>query len=184
MAALFTSADEQLGYVYVPLTAPTSAAFGGWRPGDNLYSNALVAIDAKTGKRAWHFQMIHHDLWEYDNIGPPVLGDLTVNGKRIKAVMQPNKNAYLYVLNRVTGEPVWPIVEKPVPASGVPGEQTAATQPIPTKPPAFDRQGVSEDDLIDFTPDLKARAREAIKPMVLGPLYSRRRWRARKSAAR
>ena len=166
------TADEQLGYVYVPLTAPTSAAFGGWRPGDNLYSNALVAIDARTGKRVWHFQMIHHDLWEYDNIGPPVLGDLTVNGKRIKAVMQPNKNAYLYVLNRVTGEPVWPIVEKPVPASGVPGEQSAATQPIPTKPPAFDRQGVTEDDLIDFTPELKAKAREAIKPMVLGPLYT------------
>ena len=166
------TADEQLGYVYIPLTAPTSSSYGGWRPGANLYSEALVALDAKTGKRVWHYQMIHHDLWEYDNVGPATLGDITVNGKRIKAVMQPNKNGYLYVLDRTTGEPVWPIEEKPVGKSSVPGEQASATQPIPTKPPPFDRQGVSEGDLIDYTPELKAAALEFVKPLVLGPLYT------------
>ena len=166
------TADEQLGYVYIPLTAPTSSSYGGWRPGANLYSEALVALDAKTGKRVWHYQMIHHDLWEYDNVGPATLGDITVNGKRIKAVMQPNKNGYLYVLDRTTGEPVWPIEEKPVGKSNVPGEQASATQPIPTKPPPFDRQGVSEGDLIDYTPELKAAALEFVKPLVLGPLYT------------
>ena len=166
------SADEQLGYVYIPLTAPTAAAYGGWRPGANLYSDAVVALDAKTGKKAWHYQMIHHDLWEYDNVGPAILGDITVNGRRIKAVMQPNKNGFLYVLNRVTGEPVWPIVERPVPGSLVPGEQASATQPIPTRPPAFDRQGITEDDLIDFTPELRKQALEYVKPFVLGPLYT------------
>ena len=166
------SADEQLGYVYIPLTAPTAAAYGGWRPGANLYSDAVVALDAKTGKKVWHYQMIHHDLWEYDNVGPAMLGDITVNGRRIKAVMQPNKNGFLYVLNRVTGEPVWPIVERPVPSSLVPGEQASATQPIPTKPPAFDRQGITEGDLIDFTPELRKQALEYVKPYVLGPLYT------------
>jgi glucose dehydrogenase len=166
------SADEQLGYVYIPLTAPTASAYGGWRPGTNLYSDSLVALDAKTGKRVWHYQMIHHDLWEYDNVGPSILGEITVNGARIKAVMQPNKNGYLYVLNRVTGEPVWPIPERPVPASTVPGEEASPTQPIPTRPPAFDRQGMSEDDLIDFTPELHKRALEYIKSYVLGPLYT------------
>ena len=166
------SADEQLGYAYIPLTAPTAAAYGGWRPGANLYSDALVALDAKTGRRVWHFQMIHHDLWEYDNVGPAILGDITVNGKKIKAVMQPNKNGFLYVLNRVTGEPVWPIVERPVPASSVPGEQASPTQPFPTKPPPFDRQGISEDDLIDFTPELREAALDYAKAFVLGPLYT------------
>jgi len=166
------SADEQLGFVYIPLTAPTAAAFGGWRPGTNLYSNALVALDAKSGKRTWHFQIVHHDLWEYDNVGPAILGDITVGGRRIKAVMQPNKNGFLYVLNRATGEPVWPIVERPVPASAVPGESAWPTQPIPTKPPAFDRQGITEDDLIDFTPELRQQARDLVKPYVLGPLYT------------
>ena len=166
------TADEQLGYVYIPLTAPTASSYGGWRPGANLYSDSLVALDVKTGKRVWHYQMIHHDLWEYDNVGPATLGDITVNGKRIKAVMQPNKNGFLYVLDRVTGAPVWPIEERPVPSSNVPTEQAAATQPIPTKPPPFDRQGVTEDDLIDFTPALRAEALEAVKPMVLGPLYT------------
>jgi glucose dehydrogenase len=166
------SADEQLGYVYIPLTAPTASAYGGWRPGANLYSDAVVALDAKTGKKVWHYQMIHHDLWEYDNVGPAILGDITVNGRRIKAVMQPNKNGFLYVLNRVTGEPVWPIVERPAPGSPVPGEQASATQPIPTKPPAFDRQGITEDDLIDFTPELRKQALEYVRPYVLGPLYT------------
>src|SRR5262245_25904347 len=166
------TADEQLGYVYIPLTAPTASSYGGWRPGANLYSDSLVALDVKSGKRVWHYQMIHHDLWEYDNVGPATLGDITVSGKRIKAVMQPNKNGFLYVLDRVTGAPVWPIEERPVPASNVPTEQASTTQPIPTKPPPFDRQGVTENDLIDFTPALRAEALEAIKPMVLGPLYT------------
>src|SRR6267142_4944735 len=141
-------------------------------PGANLYSDCLVALDAKTGKRVWHYQMIHHDLWEYDNVGPATLGDITVNGKRIKAVMQPNKNGFLYVLDRVTGVPVWPIEERPVPPSTVPSEKASPTQPIPTRPAAFDRQGVTEADLIDFTPELRAAALEVVKPWVLGPLYT------------
>ena len=164
--------DEELGHVYIPLTAPTSAWYGGWRPGDNLYSNALVALDVKTGKRVWHFQMIRHDLWEYDNVGPAMLGEITVDGRRIKAVMQPNKNAFLYVLDRTNGEPVWPIVERPVPPSAVPGEHASPTQPFPTKPPAFDRQGIADSDLIDYTPELKQRAREIIKDYIIGPLYT------------
>ena len=128
------SADEELGHVYVPFTAPTAAYFGGHRPGDNLYSNSLVAIDASTGERVWHFQMVHHDVWEYDNVGPPVLGDIVVDGRPIKAVMQANKTGWFYVFDRVTGEPVWPIEELPVPQSDVPGEVLSATQPFPTKP--------------------------------------------------
>jgi len=166
------SADDELGYVYIPLTAPTSAAYGGWRPGDNLYSDSLVALDVKTGARVWHFQMVHHDLWEYDNVGPPTLADLNVGGRRVKAVIQPNKNGFLYVLDRTNGKPVWPIEERPVPASNVPGERTSPTQPFPTRPPAFDRQGFTDADLIDFTPELKERAREVAKQYVLGPLYT------------
>jgi quinoprotein glucose dehydrogenase len=165
------TADEELGYVYVPLTAPT-ATYGGHRPGQNLFGDSLVCLDAKTGKRVWHFQMVHHDIWDYDNIGAPVLGDITVNGKRIKAVMQPNKTAFLYVFDRKTGEPVWPIEERPVPQSTVPGEHTWPTQPFPTKPPPFDRQGLNEDDLIDFTPELRAEAREVLKHYVIGPLFT------------
>jgi quinoprotein glucose dehydrogenase len=166
------TADEELGYVYIPLTAPTSSSYGGWRPGDNLYSDSLVALDAKTGKKIWHYQMIHHDLWEYDNVGPAMLGDITVNGRRIKAVMQPNKSGFLFVLDRTNGQPVWPIEERPVPQSTVPGEQTSKTQPFPTKPPAFDLQGVTDADLIDYTPELKARARELVKDYVMGPLFT------------
>jgi glucose dehydrogenase len=166
------TADEQLGYVYIPLTAPTASSYGGWRPGANLYSDSLVALDAKTGKRVWHFQTIHHDLWEYDNVGPAILGDITVEGRRIKAVIQPNKNGFLYVLNRANGEPVWPIVERPVPPSSVPGEQASPTQPFPTKPPAFDQQGMTESDVIDFTPELRRQALDILKPFVLGPLYT------------
>lgn len=164
--------DEELGIVYIPLSAPTSASYGAHRPGDNLYSNALVALDAKTGKKVWHFQMVHHDLWEYDTVGPATLGDITVNGKRIKALMQPSKTGFLYVFERKTGSPVWPIVERPVPQSTVPGEVTSPTQPFPTKPLPFDRQGFSEDDLIDFTPELRARARDAVKDFVMGPLFT------------
>jgi len=166
------TADEALGYVYIPLTAPTASAYGVWRPGDNLFADSLVALDAKTGKRVWHFQTVHHNLWEWENVGPAMLGDITVDGRRIKAVMQPNKNGFLFVLDRTNGKPVWPIEERPVPPSNVPGEKTSPTQPFPTRPPAFDRQGVTDADLIDYTPELKARARDIAKDFVTGPMFT------------
>ena len=166
------TADEELGMVYLPLTAPTASSWGGWRPGDNLFSDCLVALDIKTGKRVWHFQTVHHDLWETDLVGPAMLGDITVNGKKIKAVMQPSKNGFLWVLDRTNGKPVWPVEERPVPQSTVAGEHTSPTQPFPTKPPAMDRQGISDDDLIDYTPELKAKAREIAAQYTLGPLYT------------
>jgi glucose dehydrogenase len=166
------TADEELGYVYVPLTAPTASAYGVWRPGDNLFADSIVALDAKTGRRVWHFQTVHHNLWEWENVGPAMLGDITVDGRRIKAVMQPNKNGFLFVLDRTNGKPVWPIEERLVPQSNVPGERTSPTQPFPTKPPAFDRQGVSDADLIDYTPELKARARDIAKDFVTGPMFT------------
>ena len=166
------TADEELGYVYVPLTSPTAAWYGGWRPGDNLFANSLVALDVKTGKRVWHFQTVHHDLWDWDNIGPPMLGEITVDGKRINAVMQANKAAFLYVLDRTNGRPVWPIEERPVPQSTVPGEHSSPTQPFPTKPPPFDLQGISDNDLIDYTPALKQRARTIANQYVMGPVFS------------
>ena len=166
------TADEELGYVYVPLSAPTSAWYGGWRSGDNLFSNSIVALDVRTGERVWHFQTVHHDLWDSENVGPPILGDITVDGQRIKALMQANKNAFLFVLDRTTGEPVWPIEERPVPQSMVPTEHSSPTQPFPTRPPAFDRQGVTDADLIDYTPALKAKAREIANDYVMGPLFT------------
>ncbi|MDD9894987.1 MAG: PQQ-binding-like beta-propeller repeat protein [Gammaproteobacteria bacterium] len=166
------SADNELGIVYVPLGAPTSAYYGGHRPGDNLFANSLVALDAESGERLWHFQMIHHDLWEYDNSSPPILGDINVDGREIKAVMQANKNGFVYVFDRTNGEPVWPIIETAVPQSIVEGEATSATQPIPSRPPAFDRQGISEEDLIDFTPALREQALELVADFTLGPLYT------------
>jgi quinoprotein glucose dehydrogenase len=166
------SADLETGLVYVPLSAPTAAYYGGHRPGWNLFANSLVALDADTGERVWHFQMVHHDLWEYDTVGPPVLGDIVVDGRTIRAVMQPSKTGFLYVFDRVTGEPVWPIEERPVPQSTVPGERSSPTQPFPTKPPPFGAQGVTEDDLIDFTPELRARALELVKPFQLGPIFT------------
>jgi glucose dehydrogenase/mono/diheme cytochrome c family protein len=166
------SGDEELGHVYVPLSAPPVSYYGGWRPGDNLFSNSLVALDVKTGKRVWHFQMVHHDLWEYDTVGSPTLGDITVDGKRIKAVMQPSKTGYLYAFDRATGAPVWPIEERPVPQSTVPGERTSPTQPFPTKPPPFDRIGLTEDDLIDFTPELRKEALEIVSRFTLGPIFT------------
>ena len=165
------SADEDLGYVYVPLGAPTSAYYGGHRPGDNLFSNSLVALDAETGERVWHFQMVHHDLWEYDTVGPPTLGEITVDGRRIDAVMQPSKTGWVYVFDRVTGEPVWPIEERPVPQSTVPGEYTSPTQPFPTKPAPFARQGLTVDDLIDF-PELRDRALVLADSFVMGPIFT------------
>ena len=166
------SADEELGMVYVPFSAPTAAYYGGYRPGWNLFSNSLVALDVSTGERVWHFQMVHHDLWEYDTVGPATLGEIVVDGRRIRAVMQPSKTGFLYVFDRLTGEPVWPIEERPVPQSTVPGEQSSATQPFPTRPPPFGAQGVTVDDLIDFTPELRERALELIEPFEIGPIFS------------
>ena len=166
------SADDELGYVYVPLSAPTSAYYGGHRPGDNLFSNSLVALDAATGERVWHFQMVHHDIWEYDTVGPPVLGRIVVDGRPVDAVMQASKTAFLYTFDRRTGEPVWPIEEVEVPQSEVPGEATSPTQPIPSRPAAFDRQGVTPEDLIDFTPEIRERALALADSLVMGPLFT------------
>lgn len=166
------SADEALGYVYVPLTSPTNPWYGGDRPGDNLYANSLLVLNARTGERVWHFQLVHHDVWDRDLASPPTLGDITVDGKVVKAVMQTNKTGFLFVFDRATGQPVWPIEERPVPPSTVPGEALSPTQPFPSKPPAFDRQGITEDDLIDFTPELRAEAKKIMDEWVTGPLYT------------
>lgn len=167
------SADPALGYVYVPFSAANPPVYGGWRPGNNLYGTSLVALDIKTGRKIWHFQMIHHDIWDWDLSSPPVLGDITVNGKMIKAVMQTGKMPLLFTFDRATGKPVWPIEERPVPAkSDVPGEQLSPTQPFPTKPAALDRIGVTEADLVDFTPELHQEAIDALKNHHYGPAYT------------
>ena len=166
------SADLDLGLVYVPVEMPTGDYYGGNRPGNTLFDESLVALDIKTGKRKWHYQMTHHGIWDYDLSCAPVLYDLVINGRRVKALAQPTKQAFLFVLNRETGEPIWPIEERQVPQSTVPNERTSPTQPFPTKPLPFDRQGVSVDDLIDFTPGLRAEALEVIKKYRIGPLYT------------
>jgi len=165
------SADEELGYVYLPIEMPTGDYYGGQRPGNNLFADSLVCLDAKTGKRIWHFQMVHHDVWDRDLASPPTLMNITVNGRAIRAVGVASKQSFLYVFDRTNGQPVWPIEEKPVPKGSVPGEWYSPTQPFPTKPPAFDRQGITVDDLIDFTPELRAEALEMVKPYKLGSLY-------------
>lgn len=154
------SADEQLGYIYVPVSMPTNLWYGGHRRGDNLFGNSILCLDAKTGKRVWHFQMIHHDIWDYDVSAAPVICDIVVDGKPIQAVAQVTKQSFTYVFDRVTGEPVWPIEEREVLRSVTPGEAASPTQPFPTKPAAFDLQGFWAKDVIDFTPLLH---REAIQ---------------------
>jgi quinoprotein glucose dehydrogenase len=166
------SADDDLGYVYLPVETPTGDYYGGHRLGDNLFAETLVCLDARTGKRIWHYQFIHHGIWDWDIPTAPSLIDITVNGKKIKAVAQVTKQAFTYVFDRVTGQPVWPIVERAVPQSQVPGERTSATQPFPTKPAPFDRQGVSLDDVIDFTPELKAEAIKIASEYQLGPIFT------------
>jgi quinoprotein glucose dehydrogenase len=166
------SADPELGIVYLNTEAPTNDLWGGARPGDNLYSDCLIALDIKSGKMLWYFQMIHHDVWDYDAPPHPILLDATIDGRRRKIVVQLSKQAFAYVFDRVTGEPIWPIVEKPVPQTDIPGEWTAKTQPHPTKPPAFDRQGITVDDLIDFTPALRAAATQALEGWRIGPVFT------------
>ncbi len=164
--------DAELGLFYVPTETPTNDYFGGYRPGANLFANSVVALDAETGERVWHFQLTHHELWDYDLPTAPILVDIQVDGVPVKALVQLSKQGFAYVLNRETGEPVWPIEERVVPQSDVPGERTSPTQPFPTKPPAFERQGVLEDDLIDFTPELRAEALRVVEEYRLGPLYT------------
>ncbi|HEX6994603.1 MAG TPA: pyrroloquinoline quinone-dependent dehydrogenase [Gammaproteobacteria bacterium] len=166
------AADPDLGLVYLPVEAPTSDMYGGHRHGANLFGNSIVALNVETGERVWHFQQIHHDIWDWDNPTSPILLDVTVDGRPVKALVQLTKQAFAYVLDRETGEPIWPIEERPVPQTDVPGEWTSPTQPFPTKPAAYDRQGFTEDDLVDFTPEIKAAALEAVKDLRLGPMFN------------
>lgn len=166
------SVDQQLGLVYLPVESPTSDFYGGHRPGNNLFGETLVCVDLKTGVRKWHFQLVHHPLWDMDISSAPILADITVDGKPVKAVAQPTKQGFLYVFDRVTGKPLWPMPEKPVEVGTVPDEWYSHTQPIPSKPPAYSRNGVSIDDLIDFTPALRERAKEIVSKYHLGPVFT------------
>ena len=165
------SADAERGYVYLPVEAPTGDFYGGHRHGDNLFADSLVCLDARTGKRVWHFQTVHHDIWDYDLPAPPVLVDITAAGKKIPAVAQVTKMGFTFVFDRVTGKPVWPIKERRVPQSDVPGEKTSRTQPFPTRPAPFEPQGLRTEDLIDFTPEMKQQALEIVSRYRYGPMY-------------
>jgi glucose dehydrogenase len=166
------SVDPQLGMAFIPVELPTGDFYGGDRPGNGLFGESVVAVDLKTGRRKWHYQLVHHGIWDMDIPCAPMLVDITVNGQTVKAVAQPTKQAFLYVFDRVTGKPIWPIEERPVEQSTVPGEKTSATQPFPTKPPAYDLQGFSIDDLIDFTPELRAEAVKMVSKYHLGPIFT------------
>ncbi len=167
------SADEQLGLVYLPVEAPTSDLYGGHRLGDNLYSSSLVALHTRTGQLAWYYQVIHHDIWDYDMPAAPILVDVDVEGRGpSRLVVALTKQGWAFVFDRETGEPIWPIEERPVAPSDVPGERTAATQPFPTRPAPFDLQGLSPDDVIDFTPELRAQALEVLERYRYGPIYT------------
>jgi quinoprotein glucose dehydrogenase len=166
------SVDEELGIVYLPVELPTGDYFGANRPGAGLFGESLVAVDLQTGKRKWHYQLVHHGLWDNDIPCAPILTDITIDGKTVKAVAQPTKQAGLYVFDRVTGKPIWPIEERPVEKGDVPGEWYSPTQPFPTKPPAYDRQGVSINDLIDFTPELRAQAVKLVSRYKIGPIFT------------
>jgi len=164
--------DEKRGFVYLPVSTPSNDYYGGNRPGNNLFGETLVCLDANTGKRVWDFQIVHHGLWDYDLASPPVLASIRVNGKKIDAVVQLTKEGFAFVFDRVTGKPVWPIEERPVPASDAPGEHASPTQPFPTRPPAYSPQGVTLDDAFDLTPELKAEAQAEMKKYRLGPLFT------------
>jgi quinoprotein glucose dehydrogenase len=166
------SADEELGYIYLPVSTPTNDYYGGDRPGDGLYGESLVCLDAATGRKVWHYQFVHHGLWDYDLPAAPSLIEITVGGKPIKAVAQVTKQAFVYVFDRVTGQPVWPIEERPVPASTVPGEHASKTQPFPSKPAPFDIQGVRDEDLLDLTPEIHQEAIDIVAKYDHGPLFT------------
>ena len=164
--------DEELGMLYMPVELPTGDYYGGHRPGNGLYGESLVALDLKTGQRKWHYQLVHHGIWDFDIPCAPILADITVNGRTIKAIAQPTKQNWLYVFDRVTGQPVWPIEERPVAKGDVPGEWYAPTQPFVTRPAPYDLQGVSINDLIDFTPELRAEAVNLVSRYKIGPLFT------------
>lgn len=166
------SADEELGYVYLPFGTPTNDWYGGHRLGDNLFGESIVCVKAETGERVWHFQTVHHGVWDYDLPAAPNLVDIEVDGRKIKALAQITKQGFTFVLDRTNGEPVWPIEERPVPQSDIPGERLSPTQPFPTKPAPFEVQGVTEDDLINLTPELNAEAKEILKKYHYGPLFT------------
>ncbi|MAG70947.1 MAG: PQQ-binding-like beta-propeller repeat protein [Vicinamibacterales bacterium] len=166
------SADPELGLVYIVTDPPTNDHYGGFHPGDNLFATTILALNAETGERRWHFQTVHHDIWNYDNPTAPNLLDVTIDGERVPILVQTTKQSFAYVLNRETGEPIWPIEERPVPESMIPGEQTSPTQPFPTRPAAYEIQGVTVDDLIDFTPELRQQAIEAMAEYQMGPLFN------------
>ena len=164
--------DEELGMVFLPVELPTGDYYGGHRPGSGLFGESLVALDLKTGQRKWHFQLVHHGIWDMDIPCAPILMDLTVDGRAIKAIGQPTKQGWIYVFDRVTGKPVWPIEERPVEKGDVPGEWYSPTQPFVTKPPPYDRQGVAIDDLIDFTPALREEAVKLVSRYKIGPIFT------------
>jgi quinoprotein glucose dehydrogenase len=166
------SVDTELGYVYLNIESATNDVYGGHRPGKNLYSDSLVCLDIRTGKMIWYYQLVHHDIWDYDMPPHPILIDLTVDGRSVKAVVQLSKQAFAYVFDRTNGRPVWPIEERSVPQTDVKGEWTSPTQPFPTKPPAFDAQGITPNDLINFTPELRAAALQALEGFKIGPIFT------------
>ena len=166
------SVDPELGYAYLPVGNPGNDFYGGQRLGDNLFGTSLVAIKTETGERVWHYQIVHHELWDYDPPAAPTLVDIEVDGREIQAVALVTKQAFIYVFDRVTGEPVWPIIERSVPSSTVPGERAAPTQPFPTRPAPFDQQGISDETLVDFTPELRQEALEIISEFDYGGLYT------------
>ncbi len=166
------SADLEANLVYLPVSTPSNDFYGGERKGHGLYGDSLVSVDCETGLKKWHYQLIHHSLWDYDPPAAPILFDVNMNNRKVKMVAQVTKQGFVYIFERLTGKPVWPILEKPVPQTDVPGEETALTQPFPTKPLAYDRQGVREEDLIDFTPELRSEALEIIKKWRYGSLYT------------
>jgi quinoprotein glucose dehydrogenase len=155
--------DREAGLVYVPIEDPTDDAYGGGRPGNDLFGDSIVCLDINTGKMKWYYQVTHHPIWDYDMSSPPLVADITVDGKPVKAVAVPSKQANLYMFDRITGKPIWPIVEKPVMQSDVPGEKTSKTQPFPTKPPPYSRQSITDADLVDFTPEIKKAAQDLVK---------------------
>jgi quinoprotein glucose dehydrogenase len=166
------SVDEQLGMAFIPVELPTGDYYGGHRPGNGLFGETVLAVDLKTGQRKWHYQLVHHGIWDMDIPCAPMLVDITLNGRTVKAVAQPTKQAFLYVFDRITGQPIWPFEERAVEQSTVPGEKTSPTQPFPTKPPAYDLQGLSIADLIDFTPELRAEAMKLVSKYKLGPIFT------------